>query len=273
MELYKEVEKVSLEGMFDDSTRTSEMLDLYNSGSTLESIGVVYGITRERVRQILGNTGVYEPRRTGTIPWGPSKAELEAVSELFINTTMTLKEMSAVLGLSTEKIQRIYTDLFSKSDRVARQREVVGERTRNPGKKYTGEDFIKALRRASSDLGTSSLGIKKYSTWRNKQPDKKMLPSPASFSKGEQSWNSWKIAAGLTTTAKNDWLGIQKFSNDDLFVAINDWAEQTGRFPSISEAGRLRKPGQPSVDLIRKRFNSWLDVEDMYLAKKETNND
>jgi transposase len=42
----------------DVSERNREMVELYKSGMTLESIGMKYGITRERVRQILRKMAV-----------------------------------------------------------------------------------------------------------------------------------------------------------------------------------------------------------------------
>jgi len=38
--------------------RTSEMADLYREGNTLQQIGDLFGITRERVRQLIGRQGL-----------------------------------------------------------------------------------------------------------------------------------------------------------------------------------------------------------------------
>lgn len=45
--------------------RAAEMANLYRSGKTLEQIGLQYGLTRERVRQILKSTGVKKTDRGG----------------------------------------------------------------------------------------------------------------------------------------------------------------------------------------------------------------
>lgn len=42
----------------ENHTRARDMAEMYTSGSTLQEIGDIYGITRERVRQILSGLGI-----------------------------------------------------------------------------------------------------------------------------------------------------------------------------------------------------------------------
>lgn len=55
-------------GRYIPTERDKEILDMYRGGATLEEIGGVYDLTRERIRQVLktifGITGYYGPSRT-----------------------------------------------------------------------------------------------------------------------------------------------------------------------------------------------------------------
>lgn len=76
--------------------RAQRMADLYRSGKTLQEIGDEYGVTRERVRQILSDQGLTRADRRRTAPyvrdvlkaraeanclarWGISRAEYRAL--------------------------------------------------------------------------------------------------------------------------------------------------------------------------------------------------
>jgi hypothetical protein len=131
---------------------------------------------------------------------------------------------------------------------------------------YTDSYMIEVLQSAAQDLG-ESFGMKKFEKWRSKQPNKSKIPSGISFVK-RKFWNEWKQEAGLKQNERRDYIGIQKFSDEEILKTIHLWAGNVGRFPTLSEAKAMRKPSEPSVDLIRSRIGSWSAAHQLYLETK-----
>lgn len=76
------------------TSRNDNMLDLYNKGHTLQAVGNMYGLTRERVRQLLNETGKYHKH--------------VAAIYKFTSTCKTCRESFTVETRSSKSIRRIF---------------------------------------------------------------------------------------------------------------------------------------------------------------------
>jgi len=240
------------------ATRNQRILALYLEGASLAHIGRIYGLTSQRIRQILRGSDKYRRRQATKVLEPVSAEQREELSRLFNDTLMTAEKMSAATGLTKHQVYFTLGELFDSQQRSVRRAKL---QRRQHAKRYTDEEIIEILRRANVEVQPSFLGIKQYSDWRDKQPDRDSLPSPNLLVQNRNSWNGWKIAAGLEVKDKEAWLGNKTFSDADCFELFDDWVKELGRFPGMEEAQKLRKPGQPSVHLIRKRFGSWEAAE------------
>lgn len=79
--------------------RNDKIVALYKSGRTLEAVGAIFGITRERVRQILKKRGV--PSRHPVVKARNAKIVDDAKAGL------TMRELGARYGLSAATICKI----------------------------------------------------------------------------------------------------------------------------------------------------------------------
>ncbi len=79
--------------------RLAEILSLYEAGMTLHAIGVRFGLTRERIRQIVKKAGV-------AMPQDVSKARHDAIAEA-ICQGLTKKEVVTQFGVSGSFVGRV----------------------------------------------------------------------------------------------------------------------------------------------------------------------
>lgn len=75
-----------------DASRIQDMIRLREGGKTLEDIGNIYHISRERVRQIIGNTGVYFISNIAR--------------RIHVDSSMTVKDLDGLLYGRGRKILR-----------------------------------------------------------------------------------------------------------------------------------------------------------------------
>jgi DNA-binding CsgD family transcriptional regulator len=156
-----------------NDSRASEMLEMYSQGNTLDQIGSSFGITRERVRQILSQTfGDYRAFRPDHVTKEKSlrrmternaewdKANGELVKELF-SQGVSDKEISAKLEVSVAS--------------------VLDYRTRNGMRRTRGldwtDDQIFAAIRLAHKSTKEPITIKTYKQWRDDLEDPGSAPS------------------------------------------------------------------------------------------------
>ena len=155
-------------------SRTTAMVEMYDKGATLQEIGDQFGLTRERVRQLLKKTGRKGYRPPDTLQKNHmDDAELAATGEwLREQGLITWEEFHAGTGLSWEKYQLGVLRGFI-------PRNLVLARVSNKPPVYTFEDAVAAVTDAYERSGHKLSGKDKtftgglYEEW--KQPDQPSL--------------------------------------------------------------------------------------------------
>jgi DNA-binding CsgD family transcriptional regulator len=87
-------------------TRNNEIRALRSEGNTLQAIGIIHGITRERVRQLC--TGI-KPKRRGFSR--PELAKLLGVSRVWVDRRLRGRSPDGALGLTSERAFELRNEL------------------------------------------------------------------------------------------------------------------------------------------------------------------
>src|SRR5690606_11286921 len=99
--------------------RNKKMANMYSQGCTLESIGKQFGLTRERVRQILSKKGV-----TANDGGAKVRAELRAAQKVARREAESLRKYGLPYDLMCELHEQKLPRAFDRQRRNAEQRAV-----------------------------------------------------------------------------------------------------------------------------------------------------
>lgn len=164
--------------------RNAKIVETYTTdpSSTLESIGASYGLTRERVRQIVRNhigasktaAEVIDQRNDIAL-----QSNKKRVAELVSSdpTVDTLEKLAKRLGLTTAYLNANIDALADSLAVVAlRRKESQVSRPRTTEKTYTDEDVYRAVRRISKLHGGKPLTTPMYrESRRNDEPSVSLI--------------------------------------------------------------------------------------------------
>jgi transposase len=134
--------------------RAEHLIGLVEDGATLEEAARVYGITRERVRQILKEEGVSARELPGRRQKIRDRRlalyrELAPAIEAMWREGMLAHEIAKVLGISRDGVQRLIGERVPRSERIARTTQRLND-GRSPE-----ERVLHGLRAGASVLGQS----------------------------------------------------------------------------------------------------------------------
>lgn len=244
------------------------MLDLYAQGYSADQIGKKFGVSRQRVWSLIKDDPNYRPRPRGGRRIPISEADIREVREMLLGEGLTATEAADELDISTNRVRAIIHKGMTIEERREYRRKVTGTRSTNGKDLFTDEDFISALLKAASETN-GNLSTGKYREWRSEQDDPGQYPSEALFGQRKK-WNEWKQEAGLPINERKDWIGIPKYTDNELMAALDRWVRASGHdFISVNEAEAARKEYDPSISIYRIRYGSWMDTEAAYFKWKE----
>lgn len=255
------------------SDRDSRIESMYHSGLTLEEIGKVYGITRERVRQILELRGV--DRRT-------AQEVAYSARERFIN------EFGAdvdALFESTRSIPEVEKYFAAKNipsvwirDYLADRRHETVYRTTS-SKRWSEAELLKLLQKAAN--GRSSLSAKQYEAWRAKEIERGGdAPTHTAIGWRFESWRNALEKAGLSTSEpkreyKRKWTADEALEIVATYVRECVEAGQRPVFARYDKWAQQDKSARPCGAYVRYLTGmTWSQaIEQVYqrgLASKDT---
>lgn len=133
--------------------RTAHLISLVEGGATLEQAGRIYGLGRERVRQILKeqgvSTGTRRRSRGGPLAArSPAKTALVPDPERMWREGSSYGEVADALVVPRDAVQRLICERVLCTERTA----LIANRYDDES--VTSEQIIPALRDASTALGT-----------------------------------------------------------------------------------------------------------------------
>ena len=241
--------------------RASRSARLYAFGATLQEIGDLFGVTRERIRQILSRD----------TPWSSTdlsaaekvlaqarRAEQAAAAEHWSRThpAAPLDEAPAALGLSADQTRRLLGRRRSRHEPALDAPRQTARRTE--------EEIIADLRAFHAETGKTT--CQAFTTWAREHD----VPGHQTAAIRFGTWNEALKAAGI---GEEKGARRSAFRDEDLWAAVVSavQAEDGGTtFRAVSD-WLAQRPAAPSGVLVRQRLcghegGSWTETVTTALA-------
>lgn len=227
-----------------------EMAEMYLAGQSLAKIGDHFGLTRERIRQILV-AGNIDRRDPGAYQRVMREAWLEANTDAVLASWEKHRDIGAVIA-DFASAPSTWVRL-AVGDHIKQSRP----RPRSNVRRRSDEEILAHVRAAAGDNDTLTQG--EYRTYRDANPD---AVTTATLVTRFGSWNGTMKAAGLMPRAATHERYKRRWSENE----VRDWVikyvrhcEEIGRRPSSAyyEQWQRQYPDAPSLGLVRIRTGSW----------------
>lgn len=232
--------------------------------STLDSIGQKYGLTRERVRQIIAKTvsgtreELAEKRRQDAVRRHLATAENLIASDA---TVASIGALSEITGISIGFINDNAADFTQVTDEIARRRHQRRLDSPRPSvRKFTDEDIYSTLRRISSAHAGNPVTVTMY--LEDRRADE---PSLSLIQLRMGSLISACEKAGVASGAARGKRAV--YGPTELINSIEKCAGELG-LPSIGQLSYVqysdwaKASRGPSASLVRLNFGSWKNAKD-----------
>jgi len=245
-------------------TRDEHLVALVKEGATLDQAGSHFGISRERVRQILQREGI----KVGELP-GRMEArrrlrrqrlgESAPAIETMWREGMTYEEIARELGVSPRPVKELIYERVSREERLARRAQKNSDQKRSPE-----EWALQALRDAARILGRTP-SSHTYDELQAKGP----IDGPRSTTITTRfGWAAACELSGITPNPRSPSprFGSRTYSEGDLRAAMRRITQLVGHCPSLTEYDAHRQAGEPTAAAIRQRYGSWLFARSQLLG-------
>lgn len=254
-------------GSVERDLRAEAMNAFYGFGATLEEVGRAFGLTRERVRQILRENGFRTRSAAETaalrqkthvvreqLAPGKSAAIIESVKN-----GLTVDEICSSEGLEREAVWREVREAEAREElKTSDVRDLVGSHI---GQKYTTEELLEMLRIANA-AADGILSVEQFSRFGKlrKLEDGRPWPTHQTFLLRFGSWRRALLAAGLPANASSAVTGRISYTRADCLEALRTVAGRLGRVPSANQyevVARESRGELPSLATVRNRLGGW----------------
>lgn len=244
--------------MIANDSRIPDMVRRLEAGATLEEVGAVYNLTRERVRQI--TKGLYDRNKQREARKNLLLSLVDRYKEEILEDWFEGKNIVQIaheLGLPIEYTEQRLHEWTAEWDplKLARRRARVISISNNR-QKFSDEEILAILRFIAEQEGHAP-SLTDYERWREHFSD---WPSKPTLSRGNKSFNDWVRQAGFTPNDLPKGMGLPTFDDAQIFAALNAVSDIVGHFPSVTEYTKNRPDGAISQPAIRRKFGSWTNA-------------
>jgi predicted transcriptional regulator len=234
--------------------RNRQMVDLRTSGKSLGEIGEKFGLTRERVRQILLKTDAPSFQEVKALRESIRADKLQetralAIEAASLHPTKTIDEIAEELQVSPVELRRIMTP---------QEINLFARPLRSSSQKWSDQDIIQTLREAATL--EFPLTVKAYS----KLLEDGFLKGP-SAARISQRFRSWQTACDLAEVeagTRTRPLDLSRWTDDDLYVAVIQYLklpESTGAATDY-DSWASGQDDVPSMGTLRNRLGAWNQI-------------
>jgi DNA-binding CsgD family transcriptional regulator len=240
------------------SDRDREMFELRAAGWTLRQIGERYGISRQRVDEIVRDRGgpelpdVIAARRAREA--GIMQERSDEIRQWW-RAGLPIATIAEQLGLPTARVQRLIDGVLTPMDRAHRNRSIV-MRTRTP--RYTDEQLLAGIQEVASRIGRTPTQ-EEYRAHAHELG----LASILTLGKRFGGWHGSVLAAGLEPLPHGRGRGSRRvWDKDACWRALERVADQLGNPPRFQSYVVLStgRPDLPSGPTVRNQLGRWIDI-------------
>ena len=233
-----------------------EMAALRRAGATLAAIGVRFGVTRERVRQVVAAEGIDEKevraaRRAAAITEARSSgAEIVRLWREGHAASAIAKKLKLLVSACEEIIDTQATELDA-----AERRMTLNGRSAASTKQFSDKELVNSIRRVARNLGRTPT-VSDYEQHAREYD----LPS-AILIVNRLGWSNAVEAAGMNPhRVRRPY--TRRWNEDTCVTAVCSVASELGHVPSLKEyeAHSTGKSDLPSVATVRNRVGGWAEV-------------
>lgn len=245
-----------IEGKLDiDKNKVLEYL-LENQTDTLSQIGARFGVTRERVRQIVQECGLnYEQMKRSRSEARIAERELELKEEFSLDVYALYKQkysgekIAEMLGLSPFTVQKLLRELFTPDER----RLLVSHGSRE---RRSDDEVLEDMRTAFRLSKARKLTGKLYNRHR---PEGSL-----SHVRVVQRFNTWRDACELAGVPSKPAIRrnyTRGYGEKEILEALYECQQAVGRLPTVNDYENWAKGKPvPSLTIIRIRLGTWVQI-------------
>ena len=242
--------------------RAAAIFAYYSSGATLQEVGDRYGISRERVRQILKAHGY--PVRSVKQAAALHRANQFEMAPQILALHRELgdpRQVAEQIGISQTTVREVVRAAGTANPLPA---STLRRKFGVTQKRYSDEELLQCVRTASQRLG-GVLTTAAYSEFGRGRTldDERPWPSHQSLQLRFGSWREALQRAGLRANPPSAIAGQRIFEAGHCIDAVRHVAREVGHSPTAAEydrAARASDGALPSLATVRHRLGGWLDA-------------
>ncbi len=247
--------------------RMRQMRALRERGYSLDEIALQFGVSRERVRQILRAYGAPDPELVADARRRRASEQAEArVDELLAmwRSGTEAGSAAATLGLQGAACRSTIARFATEVDRAARKASLSGVRG---AKTYSERDILVALRAVAAGLGRVP-SAKEYALLARGLE----LPSLPTVLNRLGGWTRAVQAAGLTPiAAASESARRRRWTDSACWAALRRVVEELDEVPTVLSYERhaAGRHDLPSSATLRNRLGRWSAISAQLAAERE----
>lgn len=246
--------------------RMRQMRALRERGYSLDEIALRFGVSRERVRQILRAHGAPDPELVADA----RRRRAEQLAEARVDQLLALwraghepRSAASALGLQAAACRSTIARFATEVDKAARRANLSGTRG-NPT--YSERDIIVALRAVAAGLGRVP-SAKEYALLARGLE----LPSLPTVLNRMGGWSRAVSAAGMTPTAAPAIARPRRWTEGACWEALRRVVDELDEIPTVVSYDRhaAGRPDLPSSATLRNRLGRWSSIAAQLAAERE----
>ena len=237
-----------------DKTRAETMARLYRDGYTLKEIGQQFGISRQRVQQLLDAHGV--KRRPPRAVLHRERAERQGAEIVArFRATADVGRVASELGLPRRAVLEVLRERLHRPE-LYRPKPSI--------KQFTDEEIVACLRAAAQAFDGTLTGADYAAIAAGRRlPDGRRWPSRPTVDYRFGGWLSATAAAGVRPGRRRAGGPSRRFTPERCRAAVREAAKALGHPPSSVEYehfARTRCGALPGVRTVQKNLGPWREV-------------